>query len=115
MKRLLACLLVMGLVLGGWSTVSHAKAGGDFYKKINKIDQLIQKKKWKEAGNETRALRKLYKKKEWKIQLIGDEREYEGIGEGLDALHAAVKVKDKVQATNELANIHALLESVYSM
>lgn len=115
MKRLLAGLLIMGLVLGGWSSVTHAKAGGEFYKKINKIDQLIQKKNWEEASSETSALRKLYKKKEWKIQLIGDEREYEGIGEGLDALHAAVKVKDKVQATTELANIHALLESVYSL
>lgn len=115
MKHFILFILVFGLAFSGSSTTTHAKAGGDLHKKINKIEQLIQKKKWKEADKEARTLRKLYQKKEWKIQLIGDEDEYESINEGLDTLQAAVKVKDKVQATTELANLHSLLESVYSL
>lgn len=115
MRHLLTCVFLVALVFGASPTATHAKAGGDLFKKLDTIGQSVEQKQWDKAKTETRTLRNLYHKKEWKIQMIGDEREYEGIGEGLDALNAAIKVKDKVQATIELANIHALLESVYSL
>ncbi|HET7657304.1 MAG TPA: hypothetical protein VFK37_03355, partial [Bacillales bacterium] len=91
MKRLFTGLALAAMIGAGFTAVplegfaqQQAQAGEGFFKKISQIDRLVDKGKWQEAAKETAALRKLYQKKKWKMQLLGDEGEYEGLDRELD-------------------------------
>jgi len=92
-----------------------SKAGEPFYKQISQINRLVQKGHWKAAEKETSALRKMYQKKKWKLQLIGDEGEYEGLDREMDRLSEAVSAKDKAQTKVELGAIRSLIRNIYSL
>jgi hypothetical protein len=49
-----------------------------------------------------------------KLQLLGDEEEYEEMSREIDKLEAAVQEKDKKQAKVSLATIQSILDEIYS-
>lgn len=114
MKRWQAVLLVAVFILGGWSSAEQAKAGEALYQQINKVDRLVEKGQWEQAGKEAKTLQKIYSKKEWQIQLLGDESEYEGIDNELEKLKAAIQTKDVTESKMRLSAIAATLKAVYS-
>lgn len=122
MKRLLGAIMIAGVILGGWPSLKHAQfgqeqaqAGEAFHQVIQQINQMIEKENWQGALKKTSELRALYQKKQWKLQLLGDEGEYEGLNRELDQLYAAVKAKDKSESKVELAAVGSYIKSIYSL
>ncbi|HET7657245.1 MAG TPA: DUF4363 family protein [Bacillales bacterium] len=122
MKRLFTGFALAATISAGFIAVplegfaqQQAQAGEGFFKKISQIDKLVDKGKWQEAAKETTALRKLYQKKKWKMQLLGDEGEYEGLDRELDQLAAAVSTKDKSETKIELGAVRSLFKNIYSL
>ncbi|MFC2949317.1 DUF4363 family protein [Virgibacillus sediminis] len=90
--------------------------GGDiFFDQVDKLESSLEASDWKKIEKEADELRKLYKEHRWKIQLIGDEGEYEGLYEAVSKLIAAAKEEDSTETRVELANVHRLLEDIYSL
>ncbi|HEX7064680.1 MAG TPA: DUF4363 family protein [Bacillales bacterium] len=115
MKQLVAGLMITLLVVGGWSHSADAQAGKAFFQQIDQIREYADQGNWQKANQAATNLQRLYQKKEWKLQLIGDEAEYEGVNQELDKLKAAIAAKDETQVKLELSTIGALLKSIYSL
>lgn len=92
-----------------------SQAGKPFYEKISQIRKFAKKGDWKRARKETTALHKLYQKRKWKLQLIGDEGEYEGLDQEMSKLSEAISAKDQSQTQVELGAIRALIKNIYSL
>lgn len=115
MKRLLPGIMIALLVIGGWSHPADARSGKAFFQQIDQIKEYANQGKWDKANQAATSLQKLYHKKEWKLQLLGDEAEYEGVNRELDNLKGAIAAKDKTEVIMELSTIGALLKSIYSL
>ncbi|HEX6922691.1 MAG TPA: DUF4363 family protein [Bacillales bacterium] len=116
MKRIVGGLIIALLIIGGWSSQAEAAKGGKaFYQQINKISELIDQGEWQKADKEMTALRKLYEKKLWKLQLIGDESEYEGLDDELEQLRGAIESRDKAEAKIQLSAVRTLVKHIYSL
>ncbi|QVY62117.1 DUF4363 family protein [Cytobacillus gottheilii] len=97
-------------------TSCENNTGGDvFFKQINDIENGLEEPNWNEIMLKTKELKKIYKKNRWKIQLLGDEEEYEELYKSINKLIAATKEKDPINVRIELATTHTLIEDIYSL
>jgi Domain of unknown function (DUF4363) len=90
-------------------------AGQPFFDRISSLEKSIKDEDWKKSQKQLQELKSHYKENMWKLQLIGDESEYEGMHESLLRLEAALEQEDSTQALIELSNIKAYLEQIYSL
>lgn len=111
LKRALIFLCLLLLL-----TSCNKTLGGDaFFKHINDIESELGERNWEELTIQANELKDMYKKDKWKLQLLGDEGEYETLDESINKLIAAVKEKDKINVRMELASIQTLFESIYTL
>jgi hypothetical protein len=103
--------LTMFWILGGCSNDGINNSPIKY--QIQEIKALVDGKNWSEASMAARNLKQLYEEKKWKLQLLGDETEYEGIDREIDKLSAAIEEKEPVQIKLGLAQIHTYLKSIY--
>lgn len=82
---------------------------------VQQINQLVDQGRWDHALNEAQVALETYKKTKWKLQLFGDEREYEGLDQEFAKLIAAIQEKEKAQTKMQLAAIRSLLKNIYSI
>lgn len=125
MKRLVGGLIIAIMITSGWPMAKphhgvakaqeQAQAGHIFFQKLSQIGHLARQEKWRQAAEVTSSLRQAYQKRKWKIQLLGDEGEYEGVDEELDKLAAAVASKNDTQTRLEIASVRSLFENIYSL
>lgn len=104
-----AMLIAVSLLL-----LVGCQAEEKFYKKIDNINQSVEQADWKQAQNRVKELKEMYKGGEWKLQLLGDETEYEGINVELEKLKEAVAAKDETQVKVGLGTIRGHLADIYS-
>ncbi|AXI08838.1 DUF4363 family protein [Oceanobacillus sp. 143] len=113
MKKVLFILIGVIMLTGCSKPI-----GGDyFFNKINTIDQNIaqQETDWKKAKEECFELKNLYHKNEWKLQLLGDEGEYEDLRNHIAILITAIEEEDRLNARIELATIKSFIKDIYSL
>src|SRR5690606_37240650 len=103
------------LILGGWSKQTDIPGKDPLSKKIDQIQELVYRKQWEPAAAEVRHLENLYHKSKWKLQLLGDETEYEGMERELSKLKSAVEIWDSAQAMLQLATLRSILQAIYTM
>lgn len=85
------------------------------YEGIKMLEQPINDENWEEAKRKNEELINLYEELKWKLQLIGDEEEYEELYNCIVRLAVAIEEKDKMAAKLEIASIYAILKSMYSL
>lgn len=111
-KRYVAyALLVLVLSL---SPVGVAKEK-PLISKIERIEKLVEDGAWDRAATEADALKHLYQKEKWKLQLLGAETEYEQLDQELEKLSAAITSRDTTEASVILSAARAVLRNIYSM
>ncbi|WP_158589700.1 MULTISPECIES: DUF4363 family protein [Clostridia] len=86
-----------------------------FFNHIEQIDGSIQQGDWNSIIIQTTELKELYQRNKWKIQLLGDEGEYEGLYGSINRLIVASHEKDVINARLELATVKSFLEDIYSL
>lgn len=92
------------------------KVGGEeFFSCIDEMEQELNQPNWEKLSSKANEIKELYKKSKWKIQLIGDEGEYEGLDESINNLIASIKEKDTTNTRMELATIRTIIEDIYSL
>jgi hypothetical protein len=100
------------IVLSGCSGVTGEN---DFSKKINSIEQALHDEDWNQLKSLGNELDQLYQGSQWKIQLMGDEDEYESLQESINHLTVAIEEKDLTEAKLEVATIKTFIEDIYSL
>lgn len=114
-ERILLVLLVVTVMIGSWTSPAEAAQDKPLVSKMKKIVHLVNDQQWDQAIEEVDGLKKLYNKEKWKLQLLGDEAEYEQIDQELEKLTVAVKERDRTQAKIIMSTVRTLLKNIYSM
>lgn len=89
--------------------------GAAFFDHIDALEKELDQPDWEEISIQAKKLKKMYEKDKWKIQLIGDEGEYEELYKSINNILATVKEKDTLSTRMEIANTRSLLEDIYSL
>lgn len=111
MKKIIICISLFILLSGCAKTI-----GGDVF--LNHIDQLehaLDRPDWAEITPQVHELKEIYEKNKWKLQLLGDEGEYERLNESINRIIAVTKGKDTTNVRVELATARSLIEDIYSL
>lgn len=104
--------LLMFLFLSGCTN----RVGGEaFFNRLDEIEQALDQGEWNTITQHAEELKHIYSDQKWKIQLLGDEGEYESLYRSINNLIAAIKEKDSVNVRLELATAKSLLEDIYSL
>ena len=97
-------------------TACENNVGGDaFFDQINAVEEALENPAWDTVTAQAEALKELYKKDKWKLQLLGDEDEYESLYESINKLIVAIEEKDRMSIRMELSVIHTHIEDIYSL
>lgn len=104
--------MIVILLLSGCSN----KVGGDyFFNHIDEMEQALSQPEWTVITQQAEELKYMYKDNKWKLQLIGDEGEYESLDESIGKLIEAIKEEDILNVRMELATIKSYLNGIYSL
>lgn len=79
------------------------------------LENALDNPKWEQITQQANELKKIYKNNKWKLQLLGDEDEYEGLNESINKIIAAVKEKDTTNIRLEMATARSLILDIYSL
>ena len=109
-KLVASLLMIMLLSACGNSIGSHA-----FYGVMDHIDEALEQSDWEQLDQYASQFEETYDQNKWKLQLIGDEGEYEGLYESIQKLLAGVKERDSTIVRIELASARALVFDIYSL
>lgn len=110
MVKKISLMLLAFIVLSGCSTGSK-----EFKVQMNAIEQQLISEDWEALSPQLNTLVEAYDKNKWKIQLLGDEGEYERLYESINRLRAAVDSKDAESASLELATLKTIVQDIYSL
>ncbi len=97
------------------SGCSNINGENEFTEKIHSIEQVLHAPKWQQLKSLGDDLDHLYQKNQWKIQLMGDEGEYESLEESIHHLIVAIEEQDITEIKLELASVKTLIEDIYSL
>ncbi len=111
MKRMVLLSLLI-LFISGCSGITGKDS---FQNSVKNIAVLLEEERWPDVRKECRELLNIYRKNEWKLQLIGDEEEYEELFKCINRLLTIAEEQDKVRAKMELATIRTIIENIYSL
>lgn len=112
MLKKLVGLVLFTIVLSGCSNILGKE---EFIDIIQQIENEVEQKEWDELTNNGEKLLATYNTNKWKLQMIGDEREYEELFETIHRLLVAIEEKDTTQIKLQLATIKAIIEDIYSI
>lgn len=109
-------ITVFGILIASMMSGCSAQIGKhDFNQHISKIEQSVKEEDMAALSAQIDQLLQIYDKNEWKLQLIGDEGEYERLHEAINRLITSRKVDDLTQLQLELSTIKTILADIYSL
>jgi len=112
MVRKIALSMILLILLSGCSAHIGKSA---FEESIYQLEQALKVEDKAAIKQQIDTLVKVYDTHEWKLQLIGDEGEYEGLHENIHRLITAIEIEEYKEALLELGSIKSILEEIYSL
>src|SRR5699024_6949518 len=92
------------------------QVGGDaFFNHLDEFENGLDQQDWDELSIQTNKLKEMYEKNKLKLQLNGDEGEYEELYKSISKLIATDKEEDTLSTRIEIATTSSLLEGIYSL
>lgn len=110
MKRILL-LIVTSLLIACTNVTGQA----NFKECIDTIETHLAQADWDDLEKQGDYLKRLYKEEQWKLQLLGDEGEYEELNIGINRFLKAIEEEDMTEAKLEIATIQSLIHDIYSL
>lgn len=112
MIKKISFILLVVIMLSGCSGYTGAK---ELKRQMNVIEQQLAAEDWEALSVQIDRLMSAYDKNEWKLQLLGDEGEYERLHESINRLRATIELKDVESASLELATLKTIVGDIYSL
>ena len=113
--HLLEIVFILLCILFFLSACTNQVGGEAIFNHINELEKGLDQPNWTELSIQANELKKMYEEDKWKLQLIGDEGEYEDLYKSIGNLIATVKEKDPLSTRMEIATTRTLLEEIYSL
>lgn len=105
-------LVVAMLFLTG---CAEATDENNFKHALESLETALLTEDWSLIEEQVEAIENQYIQSKWKLQLLGDEDEYESLLESVNQLKRATKLKDKADCEKELTSIETYLQQIYSL
>lgn len=105
-------MLLLIILLSG---CAHTLGGDLFFNQIDQLEKSLDQSDWSELKFQANKLKDIYEKKKWKLQLLGDEGEYERLNESIQKMIAAIKEEDSINVRLELTISKTLIKDIYSL
>ncbi|MDQ0208583.1 DUF4363 family protein [Alkalicoccobacillus murimartini] len=112
MIKTIVFYIMLLIVLTG---CSDAVGSSHFFKQVNQLEEALNQSDWDQIEIHANEFKELYQTNKWKLQLIGDEGEYEGLNESIQKIIAGVKEEDIINVRIELASARSLIADIYSL
>jgi hypothetical protein len=111
--KIIFVAIISMFILSGCS--GNKNAVKDFENSLRNIEIAVmgQTVDWDTANSEVDQLFHLFNKNLWRMQLLGDENEFESLKLDIRQLQAAVKYKDIVETGSKIAAIKSNLHSIF--
>lgn len=109
--------MILVLVLFQFSLFSASIQGAEsltIFEKIEKLKSHVHHENWDEAMVINDDLKGWYTKNKWKLQLLGDESEYEEVEHDISKLKSALEEKDKSESKIMIENLKTTLKQIES-
>lgn len=110
MKRVFIGLLVILLVACG-----NITGKTDFHDQIESMETEFHTEDWQALQTKAAHFKALYEDQQWKLQLLGDEGEYEDLNISIHRLLVAIEEENRTEAKLEIATIQTLIHDIYSL
>ena len=111
LKKGMLCILMMILITG----CSAQTGKKELIENISKLEQSLNSADLEYSKLQVKELKQTHGKNEWKLQLLGDEGEYERLNEAISRLIVAVEAEEITDAKLELATIRTIVEDIYTL
>lgn len=105
-------LVVVLFLLAGCSEMTGE---AQFKLLIEETQQLIKTENWVEIEQHVQQIDTYYNAVKWKLQLLGDEDEYESLQESVNHLKQAAKLHETSDCEKELTTIETYVQQIYSL
>ena len=110
-KKIIIFMLLFILLSGCANTI-----GGDiFFNHMDQLEQALDQLDWEKIKLQAKELKAIYEDNKWKLQLIGDEGEYERLNESIHKIIAAANEEDTTNVRMELATARTLITDIYTL
>lgn len=111
LKKIVIYMLLL-ILLSGCANIS---AGDLFFNHMDQLEEALDQPDWEQIKLQANELKVIYEDNKWKLQLLGDEGEYESLNETIQRIIAVVKEEDITNMRMELATARALVKDIYSL
>ncbi|WP_185971033.1 DUF4363 family protein [Alkalicoccobacillus porphyridii] len=112
MQRYIVLNILLLLFLSGCGDVVGSNL---FFNQMDQLEEALDRSDWDQIERHAYKFNEIYKTNKWKLQLIGDEGEYEGLNESIQKMIAGVKEEDITNVRLELASARSLIADIYSL
>lgn len=82
---------------------------------MDQLEETLDQQDWEKIKVQANELKDIYEDNKWKLQLLGDEGEYELLNETIQRMIAIVKAEDITNFRIELATARSLVADIYSL
>lgn len=104
--------LLMAIIISSCSNITGEDV---FLTYISSLEQSLDQEDWQHVKKQADELIEVYNDHKWKVQLLGDEGEYEGLVESMHRFIVAIDDEALIEAKLELSTIKTLIKDIYSM
>ncbi|TSB45904.1 DUF4363 family protein [Alkalicoccobacillus porphyridii] len=112
LQRYIVLNILLLLFLSGCGDVVGSNL---FFNQMDQLEEALDRSDWDQIERHAYKFNEIYKTNKWKLQLIGDEGEYEGLNESIQKMIAGVKEEDITNVRLELASARSLIADIYSL
>jgi len=110
-QKAMLCIMLLLIVSG----CSAQNGKNEFKENINQLEQSLSNEDTLSLKVQVDKLLQVYKHNEWKLQLLGDEGEYERLHESIQRIIVAMEEEDYTEAKIELSTTKTILQDIYSL
>lgn len=109
--------VIMGIVLliGADFAGKNGAESNELLFQIEAIESSVENETWTLAEEQSKELVNVYDRQKWKLQLIGDEEEYEELIQNINMLKAVISERDATQSKMLISRIRSIVDTIYSL
>lgn len=110
-KKVVMVTLIIVLLSGCTKTMGETT----LLNHLDQLDQSLDDQDWEKLSNQAKELKSMYEDNKWKLQLLGDEGEFEGLNGSINKIIAATIEEDHANVRMEIATARTFIKDIYSL
>ncbi len=112
-SRTLGILMVFVLITG--CNVTKSEKDQTLFGKVDEMQHQIEQDQWDKLQSNLEEFEAKYKRQKWKMQLLGEHGDYQGIELEIEQMKESVKERDRLESKLGLRKIKHHMTLIYNL